>query len=246
MFQMGFHSPRTVITRANARLQHLLEAAPAVPVSPLQTLREAYERQYQAIWQDFERYPPDRDRLRRALELYLRHSPPAHRSWLEPVQRPETEDRYVDLIGTLQSGGTTPRSVAFLIDVEPHHVAVGASLARGCELLETQATSLAVYLRDTRCAFPAPPQWPATNDKLQHFRKLGGQVIFLEPESAARWYALALLSYAVREGDVTLVTEAHQVRPVSHDEFVAFIQHAFYGDLSSAFQSLEAALHFPS
>lgn len=246
MFQTGLHSPRTVIARANARLQRLLEVAPAVPASPLQTLREAYERQYQTIWQDFERYPPDRDRLRRAMELYLRHPPPAHRSWREPVQRPGTDDRYVDLIGTLQSVRTSPLSVAFLIDVEPHHVAVGASLARGCELLETQAASLVVYLRDARCAFPSPPQWPATNERLQQFRRLGGQVIFLDPEPAARWYALALLSYAVREGDVTLVTAAHQVRPVSHDEFVAFIQHAGYGDLSPAFQDLEVALHIPS
>jgi hypothetical protein len=240
MFQTGFHSPRTVIARANARLRRILEAGVAAPASPLQTLQEAYERQYQAIWQDFERYPPDRARLRRALELYVSHTPPTHRSWLEPVRRPETEDKYIDLIGTLQSVRASPLSVVFLIDVEPHHTAVGASLARGCDVLETQTASLVVYLREARCAFPSPSQWPATNEKLEHFRALGGKVIFLERERAARWYALALLSYAVREGDVTLVTAAHEVRPVSPDEFAAFIQHAFYGDLSPAFQDIEA------
>jgi hypothetical protein len=240
MFQTGFHSPRTVIARANARLRRILEADIAGPASPLQTLREAYERQYQAIWQDFERYPPDRARLRRALELYLSHAPPTHRSWLEPVRRPETEDKHIDLIGTFQSVRVSPLSVAFLIDVEPHHTAVGASLARGCDVIETQAASLVIYLREARCAFPPPSQWPATNEKLQQFRALGGQVIFLERERAARWYALALLSYAVREGDVTLITAAHEVRPVSPDEFAAFIRHAFYGDLSLAFQDIEA------
>jgi hypothetical protein len=59
---------------------------------------------------------------------------------------------------------------------------------------------------------------------------------------AATWYALTLLSYAVREGDITLVTAEQQIRPVSHEEFAAFIQHVFDGDASSAFRDVEAAL----
>jgi hypothetical protein len=90
-----------------------------------------------------------------------------------------------------------------------------------------------------------PPHWKTTNEKLQRFKALGGHVIFLDREHAARWYALALLSYAVREGDITLVTAEQQLHPVSHDELAAFIQPAFDGDEGSAFGEIEAVLGNP-
>ena len=244
MFQTGFHSPRVVIARANERLRQLLDAGRAVPVSPQHTLQEAYERQYQTILQAFERYPPDRDRLRRALSLYLNHRPSPRDGRLESVQRAEAEPKYIDLVGTLLAPGAAPRAVVMLIDVEPHPAAVSASLARGIDVLRTQAASLAVYIRETRCPFPFPARWTTTNDKLRQFQALGGHVVALDQERAARWYALALLSYAVREGDVTLVDAAHQIRPVSSDEFAAFIQNAYSG-ADAAFRDIEAVLNRP-
>jgi hypothetical protein len=240
MFQTGFHSPRSVIARVNARLQQLLDIDHTVTASPLQTLQEAFDREYQTILQEFDRYPPDRNRLRRALGLYLSHSPPQYRWRLDAVRRPETEPKYIDLVATFQSFGAPPTSVAMLIDVEPHPIAVSASLTRGTDFLQAHPSSIVVYCRDARCPFPSPPHWKTTNDKLQRFRALGGQIIFLDREHAAAWYALALLSYAAREGDITLVDTAHQLRPVSHDELAAFVQQAFYGDASPAFRELEA------
>ena len=242
MFQTGFHSPRSVIARVNARLRHVLDIDVALPVSPLQTLQEAFDRQHQTIVQEFDRYPPDRDRLRRALGLYLNHTPLQYRWRLESVQRPDTELKYVDLIATLQSFGAPPTSVAMLIDIELHPATVSASLTRGIDFLQAHTSSIVVYLRDARCPFPSPPNWKTTNDKLQRFRTLGGQVIFLNREHAAAWYALTLLSYAIREGDVTLVDTEQKLRTVSPDEFVAFVRQAFYGDASPAFRELEAVL----
>jgi hypothetical protein len=101
-------------------------------------------------------------------------------------------------------------------------------------------SGLVVYVRDARC--PLPPQWKTTHEKLQRFKALGGQVIVLDHERAARWYALALLSYAVREGDITLITAEQQLRAISPDEFAAFIQQAFDGDTGSAFGEIETLL----
>jgi hypothetical protein len=229
-----------VIARVNARLRQVWEVEVVAPVSPLQTLQEAFARQYRTVEEDFERYPPDRDRLRRALGLYLSHSPPQDRWRLESVQRPESEHKYIDLLATLQSPGVPPTAVAVLIDVEPHPAAVSASLTRGSDFLQTHPSAIVVYVRDARCPFPEPPSWKTTNDKLQRFRASGGQVIFLDRQHAAAWYALALLSYAVREGDITLVDAEQKLRPVSSDEFVTFIQQTFSGAASPAFRELEA------
>ncbi len=240
MFQGGFHSPRVIISRANERLRQIVNAGDTVPVSPHHMLQEAFDQQVQTILQDFDRHPPDRDRLRRALGLYLMHSPAQSRGRLESIKRPdEMEHKYIDLVGTLHPDNATSTPVTILIDVAQHHNAVSASLNRGVDCLEKNSLGLAVHVRDAR--HPIKPAWKA-NEILTRFKALGGHVIILDREHAARWYALALLFSAVRAGDVTLVTAEQQLRPVSQDEFAAFIQHAFDGDAGSAFGEIETVL----
>jgi hypothetical protein len=241
-FQTGFHSPRVVIARANAHLRRRLDAGPAVLETPQQTLQAAFERQYQTIVQDLGRYPPDRSRLRRALGLYLSHCPPESRVHFGPVTRPPGDEKHADLLTAIQSAETASTPVLFLIDVEYNHLSVGASLTAGIEFCTAHRSAQAVYIREARCPFPTPPRWQATNDKLQRFRALGGQVIFLPPVHAARWYALALLSYAVQEGEVTLVTAEHQLRAVSRDELATFVQEVIHGQQDPAFTDLEAVV----
>ena len=130
----------------------------------------------------------------------------------------------------------------FLIDVEPHHAAVGACLARGIAFLEEEPAGRAVYIRDARCPFPPPPTWEATNKKLQLFKGYGGRVVFLDSEQAARWYALALLSYAVREQDITVAGPNNTPRPITFEEFTAFIEQDISTQKTRAFQEIEAAL----
>jgi hypothetical protein len=244
MFQIGFHSPRVVIARVNARLQQIVDAGLVTPSSSYQVLQEVLGRQIRTILQDFDRYPPDRHRLRRALDLYLSYCSVRPHGPIESVRQPDTQRKYIDLVGTLRDGGaSTPmtiRPVTVLIDVESHPAAVSASLNRGIDALEAEPTGLVIYVRDARCALPS--QWKTTNDKLQRFKALGGCVILLDREQAARWYALALLSYAVREGDITWVTAEQQLRAVSQDEFATFIQRALDGDAGSIFGEIEAVL----
>ena len=132
--------------------------------------------------------------------------------------------------------------VIFLIDVEQHHAAVGACLSRGIAFLEQEPSGRAVYIRDARCPFPLPPAWEATNKKLQLFKEHGGRVVFLDAEQAARWYALALLSYAVKEQDITVAGPNNTPRPITFEEFIAFIAQDISAQKTRTFQDIEAAL----
>jgi hypothetical protein len=235
-FHLGLYSPRRVITLANQRLRQLLDEEPLPPVSPLQKLQEVFASQYQAIVRDFERYQPDRGRLRRALELYVRYGP------LKCVPTESGQEKYIDVATTMRLAGGTAVPVILLIDVEQHHAAVGACLSRGIAFLEDQPSGRAVYIRDARCPLPPPPTWEATNKKLQLFKEYGGRVIFLDAEQAARWYALALLSYAVKEQDLAVAGANNMPRPVTFEEFSTFIEQEISGRKTRTFQDIEAAL----
>lgn len=236
MFHLGLYSPRRVITLANQHLRQILDEEPLPPVSPAQKLQETFASQYQAIVRDFERYQPDRGRLRRALELYVRYGPP------KCVPTESGQEKYIDVATTMRLAGAAAVPVIFLIDVEQHHAAVGACLSRGIAFLEDEPTGRAVYIRDARCLFPPPPTWDATNKKLQLFKKHGGRVVFLDAEQSARWYALALLSYAVKEHDIAVAGANNTPRPVTVEEFMAFIEQEISGQKTRTFQDIEEAL----
>jgi hypothetical protein len=157
------------------------------------------------------------------------------------------QEKYIDVATTVHLAGTTPAGTAsipviFLIDVEQHHAAVGAYLACGVAFLEEEPSGRAVYIRDARCPLPPPPMWEATNKKLQLFKRYGGRVVFLDSELAARWYALALLSYAVREQDITVAGPNNTPRPITFEEFTAFIEQNVSTQKTRMFQDIEDAL----
>lgn len=231
-FHLGLYSPRRVITMANQRLRQILDEEPLPPMSPAQKLQEAFASQYQAIIRDFERYQPDRGRLRRALELYVQHAAP------QCQPSPGGQDKYIDVAATIRLSSRTSIPVIFLIDVEQHHAAVGTCLSRGLAFLEETPAGRAIYIRDGRCPFPMPPQWEATNKKRQLFQARGGKVIFLDTEQAARWYTLALLSYAVKEQDIAIVGPQNTLRPITFEEFTTFIAQDISGQKSHTFQDI--------
>src|SRR5438093_2538827 len=101
-FHLGLYSPRRVITLANQRLRQILDEEPPLPVSPAHKLQEAFASQYQAIVRDFARYQPDRGRLRRALELYLRYGPP------HCVPTESGQEKYIDFATILRPARGAP------------------------------------------------------------------------------------------------------------------------------------------
>jgi hypothetical protein len=91
---------------------------------------------------------------------------------------------------------------------------------------------------------PFRPLWRGKRPikKLRLFKEYGGRVVFLDGEQAARWYALVLLSYAVREQDVTVAGPNNTPRPITFAEFTAFIEQDISTQKTRTFQEIEAAL----
>lgn len=186
-------------------------------------LQEEFEKQLHIISNDFNRYQPDRSRLNRSLELYLNHALPESSSvHIESLIHPE--DKYLDFECKLryQNADSSVQAI-FIIDIESNSPAIRASISRGVDFLEKFPDGKVIYIRDSRYAIPPPPQWKATNDMLGSLRELGGNIIFLNEEQAAQWYALALLNYAVKEGDITMI-DADNTRSLSSEELALFVK----------------------
>ncbi|QTA92168.1 p-loop containing [Desulfonema magnum] len=237
MFKTRLHTPRQVIMLANQRLKQILypDKELASPVLPLEKLKEEFENQCKIIRTDFNRYQPDRSRLGRALELYLSNIPSENSFQIESLTRPE--DKYLDFSCKVKKGEQAS-DVIFIIDTELNNPYVRATLKRGIEFLENSSNGKVFYIRDARCEIPAPPKWKATNEMLEEFKKIGGRVIFLDKEHVAEWYALALLNYTVKEGDVTIVDVNNLTKSVSSEELAVFVREKIHGEQYSGFQNI--------
>ncbi len=239
--QGGIQTPRQFITQANQQLRKILGDA-AEPLPPLEQLQEIFDRQRQNILSDPDRHDPDRGRLRRALELFLTHVPPEAGFEVKDLRRLGEKEKYVDFMGQISVPGETPADAIFIIDVEPSHPAVRASISRGLDFFEKFPSGRAFYIRDGRCPIPSPPRWPTTNKVREQFEAHGGQMIVLDTHQAARWYALALFSYAMKEGEVTVMDSGDREQSVSEQGFAEFVREKIHGCDDPAFQKLAEML----
>lgn len=234
-------SPGEVIALANGRLLKLLDQTqPLRPtVDPIDVLQETYEAQYQTILTDFNRYEPDRGRLRAALEDYLRNTP-AQGGWAVSALR-RGEGRFFGVEAQVAAHDAA-FPCTFIIDNERHHLAVLSTLEAGIRLLEGMPSARMCYIRDARCPIPARPRWPTTNARLERIKQRGAIVLWLNDQAAARWYALALLRFAVTAGDVTIVGTDPPARTITQEELARFITERLHGGRYPAFAELDRAL----
>ncbi|QTA82198.1 Uncharacterized protein dnl_45700 [Desulfonema limicola] len=227
-FKDRFYSPRQIIMQANQQLRTILypdETRPK-PVLSSEKLKKEFEAQCSDILTDFDRYPADRSRLKRALELYINHKSPETGFYIESIESPE--DKFIDFICRVRPKDGKVFDAVIIIDVESNNTSVRASLKRGIDFLKANSSGKAIYIRDSRCEIPAPPAWKATNEMLDEFRSLGGHDIFLDKNQTARWYALALLNYAVKEGDISIADDNNNHRAVTFEELTVFIKEYFH------------------
>ncbi len=251
IFRTRLHTPRQVIMLANQRLKQILYPEKAethgAEMHNTEThgsaslLQEEFESQCRIIRADFDRYPPDRNRLRRALELYLNAVPDQDISSLS-----RSEDKYLDFECSIRVSEETAENsgnpAVFIIDSELNNSYIRASLKRGVTFLEASPRNKAVYIRDARCPIPPPPRWKTTNDMLTAFKDLGGHIIMLDAEQSAKWYALALLGFAIKSGDVTVIDSDSRSRSVSARELSVYVRERIRGK-DSGFHQIEAVLN---
>ncbi len=206
-FEGEIQSPREIIVQANRILNEELGTEPMQVPGIVSQIAEAFRRQCETVLSDFKRHPPDRTRLRLAIELLLSHAGDATGFQADNFRK---NNEYLDFMchirpkHALEKNGA-PKDAIFIVDVEEDFHQVGRCLQRGLDFLEKYPDGKAFYIRDARCPFPALPRWPATNRKREKFENSGGTTVFLQKEQAARLYALAFLKYAVKEGDVSVI-----------------------------------------
>ena len=240
-FEGEIQSPREIIVQANRILNEELGAERVEAPAIVRQLADAFNLQHENVLSDFERHPPDRTRLRLAIELLLSHTGDAAGFCADNFRK---IDECVDFMCRIQSKHAPRKNGAskdavFIVDVEEDFYPVGKCLQRGLDFLEKYPGGKAFYIRDARCPFPPYPRWPATNRKREKFENSGGTTVFLQKEQAARLYALAFLKYAVKEGDVSVIDYNQNTRSATMEDLEEFVRVWVHGGEDPFFKEFD-------
>jgi len=207
-------SPRMVVQIANMALSEKPKAVDVVDV-----LAEAFRNECDEISVDFESWPPDDERLLRALRTYFVAK--------KIEMREFKESRFVRFTTSLPlANGDSVRS-AFLVNTAQHPLSVAAQFKQAIAFLNANPGenpgAICYYISDARCKFPAPPKWPKCNELRKEIGHRGGRVLFLEHAEARRWYALFSLECKIREGDLSYIDSEGRACVVQEDDLHAFL-----------------------
>ena len=131
-------------------------------------------------------------------------------------------------------------SGVLLIDASLHHASCGAAIKAGKRILEQNSDAKVVYIREYRT--PIPKKWKITRYKLELYQQQGGKYLELNQEQSAGLYALALLSYAVKEGDITVEDTEKGFRAVTEEEFRRYLGRELQAKTYDFFEELRRFL----
>jgi len=246
MFHDRLYSPRNIINMANEKLRNFLNQKPEKKELPIEQIQKIFDKQKKTILENLDRFPPDRGRLRKALNLFMAYRPEKNVfGQVESFKTNFDDNDQFDLVVKIKYSEEISAPSIFIIDLDLHHMSVKARIQKGISCLIEHSPVKVVYIRDARCNFPPPPKWKETNNLLQRFKRLGGNVFFLGHENVASWYALSMLSYAIKEGDISIIDDKNLLRPVAWQEFEAFIKERINGNDCPSFSGMEEALCSP-
>jgi hypothetical protein len=237
----GVQSPRRFITLTNEMLNNILGMAPEM-TSISDQIKAEYKRQLNNALADINRLEPDRNRLRRALLLFIENLPLSSPYQFDNIKSLFRKDKYVDFMCSIVYGNNSSVDAVFIIDTEDHHSSVSASLKRGIDFFNQFPSGKAFYIRDSRCPFPDKSKWRETNRIRRQFESAGGKLLFFDKQQAAAWYALALLSYSIKEGDLTITDSYYSTRPAKWEEFLNVVPELLQKEGHWAFESFDNAL----
>jgi Cdc6-like AAA superfamily ATPase len=208
-FRNRLRSSRNIIQIANKLLNNI----DPIDIKPvIEQLKEQYSAYYQKVLDEFDRHAPERSRIKRALLLFFEI-----RNFVVDTQY---GDKYIDF-GFSQDMTDANKGIV-IIDVQNHHRSVGASLKRGTDYLSNHPKAYVLYFRDERCLLPS--RWKSTNAALDHLKKQGGHVLLLDRNEAAQCYAITLMNYAIKEGDISVdISQNLDARKASVEDFLHFL-----------------------
>jgi len=210
-FESKMINTRIILQKTNQLLMSMVNPPIVLPIP--EQLMIIFRSQYQKVLNDFDRYSPERLRIKRALSKYFE---------VKNIPTRDESEPYIDFSFTTHQPSTQKGIV--IIDMNNHHRAVGAALKRGIEFLKKNHNAYAFYIRDERCLFPKPPKWKVTNELLDQFTTIGGHAIMMNRNEAAQCYAITLMIYAIKEGDISIETPSFQNEKVTIKNFVQFLK----------------------
>ncbi|GHS94200.1 hypothetical protein AGMMS50276_06300 [Synergistales bacterium] len=213
------YSPRLVLDLANRAIQE--EKPPLVVEVLVQAMNEERDRAANGPASS-----PDAERLLNAIELYLIHC-----QGLEKVERPANIGKFYVL-----TGDANGKQQAFIVDTEKHFKTKEAALRRGVQFLEKYPDGICAYITDERCQFKGVDAWPTVHAELEKFRRLGGNVFFLDGEQCANWYALAALRSRVENGDVTYLSNGGE-RNARMEDLALYLKEEFKDTIEAPSQT---------
>jgi len=224
-FSNRLRSTRDILQKANNLARNFIDPKEIPPVT--EQLIAHFRSHYQKVLDEFERHAPERSRIQRALRIFFEIKDFAVDNAFG--------DKYIDF-GFSVDIPVSKKGIV-IIDVQNHHRSVGASIKRGIDFLNTHPASCAMYFRDERCLLPS--RWKSTNDRLNQFKNQGGHVLILDRNEAAQCFAITLMSYAIKEGDISIETQADlDMRKASIDDFLHFLHEYIFREPFTLFKKI--------
>jgi hypothetical protein len=213
-------TPRNIILLANEAILHpgCEPAAPDVAA----VLADEYRRVREKVIADFDLWPPDAERLRKALRPYLESRP-------EYGEIRPGGDKYIAFEGKYRGEPNgAPIDCAFIISVAGHFKTAEAAFRRGVDFLKHHPGGRCRYIGDGRR--PLRDGWKQTRAVRKEFESLGGTTLFLKDTQAFDWYGLTAMIFKLEAGDIVLPASTG-FRPAAAEDFALYMKEGFKKDL---------------
>ena len=218
-------SPREVIYLANRAITGYSEPSQTSksPIIDTEAIKKALNIEYlqerDKVALDFDKWPPDAERMSLALTMYL-NSQPEYDS-LQPGS-----DKFVALTGKYRNSDGSIVDCAFIINTAEHPMTVQACFNRGVKFLKEHPNGHCYYISDKRCTFRDSTRWKKVHELKDDFDKLRGNTLFLDRHQAVSWYGLVSLILKLEAGDVMLPTDIG-LRVAKEKDFEIYMKSGF-------------------
>ncbi|MBF0225703.1 MAG: hypothetical protein HQK76_09640 [Desulfobacterales bacterium] len=217
-------SPRTIIHIANEKLSEILDIESPMN-SVMESLALAFENQYQSILSNFDKYPPDKTKLKLSFILYFEHILSNNSNYKISSYELLCKNKYIDFAYRIKSNDNNKEFLcAFIIDVKKYQVSLEEdALREGINFLTQNESAKIYYIKEKRSDVDKSEALNANDEILKQFKNAGGIATFLKNEESAYWYALEGLFYSIKNGDTDLFNIDSGIKKINIDDFMLFL-----------------------
>jgi GTPase SAR1 family protein len=219
------YTPRRVIELANEAVVHPSEtvskADVPLPPSPefdiVAFFADEYRRERDKVNLDFGVWPPDAERLLKALSAYLQSRP-------EYDALRHGDGRHISLRGKYRKNSGDEVDCVFIINTADHYQPAKGAFDYGVKFFQSHPEGVCYYITEKRCKFKST--WIKTHESKRAFEALQGISLSLGESQAKDWYGLTSLIFKVEAGDVSLPASMG-FRTATMEDFERYMKEGF-------------------